>query len=873
MIQQLITKMIHFIAKHYRLTLLIVLILTMGMVYITKERFEINASLTALLPEHQESVLNLKELKKRKGSTDNMIIVLESHYLDHSKEFAKKISDALKNDPLISEIEYHRDVDFIKNRMLLRVDKSDLISIKNSIKKKVSTEKVKKVTNLGLEDDGLEDSGEDDPDETDFEGDPFKKKEPVKKNVVKESSNQKSDTQSDNMLANINDRLSKYSKSFDNRFKAWRISLDEKILVVMVTPSKPAGDIKFTRKLDKHIRTKIAAIQKKFPKYREIQVGYSGSYVTTIRESGEIKDNVISSIGLSIGLILFLLFLYFGRLRSLLMIMIPLVIGMIWTAGIFFLMEDYLNLVAAFIFAILLGLGIDFGIHILSRYRQERNNNQEPIEALVISMTQTGSAIVVGGFTTAAAFLSLIFADFQGFSQFGRLACLGVLLNLLAIYITFPALIILLERHTSGLKNAINLYKVVFQKIFKPKQNSVKKSFPLVIPIIIATLLLITGGTVFLLSKPVQFEYHFGKLGRKKTKKNMLTKKYRSATKFSLSPLVVLTDSADETEKLHRMLNERTRNRTHAVAQPAIFPSLIPHNTYLYYNHSENIRTIASIYSFFPEQQQERYKLLQEINHLLRPSRVKKLKPNEQKSIEDLRPYLTKATPFIMEQLPDFVKRLFRDREGNFQKILYLYADKNISDGHNSMALTKEIRALRINGKKVRATGQPMIFSDILTLMLNDGVTISFLALIFIFFILIIFTRSLLKTLLLLFPLGLGLLLTFVLMSLFNLKLNFYNMVVIPSLIGMGIDNAIHIFHRLEEDHFTDIRHSFKKIFGSVTMATITTMIGFSGLLTANHNGLNSIGYLAILGMLSMWLTVVLPLPALLQLIHHKKSL
>ncbi len=102
-------------------------------------------------------------------------------------------------------------------------------------------------------------------------------------------------------------------------------------------------------------------------------------------------------------------------------------------------------------------------------------------------------------------------------------------------------------------------------------------------------------------------------------------------------------------------------------------------------------------------------------------------------------------------------------------------------------------------------------------------------------------------------------------MFLFGIKLNFFNIVVLPSVIGIGVDNGVHIYHRYREEGPGSLYFVLKNTGVAVSMTTLTTIVGYSGLILARHPGLNSIGDLAIIGIGSAFVTAVLVLPALLQ--------
>ena len=109
------------------------------------------------------------------------------------------------------------------------------------------------------------------------------------------------------------------------------------------------------------------------------------------------------------------------------------------------LLVGELNLISAFIFAILIGLGVDFGVHALSRVDEAREASESLGHALVTGARLLGRAMRVAAMTTIATFLSLVFFDFRGFSHFGAIAAAGIALSLVAVYALLPALSLTLD--------------------------------------------------------------------------------------------------------------------------------------------------------------------------------------------------------------------------------------------------------------------------------------------------------------------------------------------------------------------------------------------------------------------------------------------
>lgn len=88
-----------------------------------------------------------------------------------------------------------------------------------------------------------------------------------------------------------------------------------------------------------------------------------------------------------------------------------------------------LDIATSMIAAIAIGVGVDYGIHLISRYRQERESGEPPISALEATLGSTGRAIVINALTLSAGFAVLIFSDFRAVSVLGILLALTMVVS------------------------------------------------------------------------------------------------------------------------------------------------------------------------------------------------------------------------------------------------------------------------------------------------------------------------------------------------------------------------------------------------------------------------------------------------------------
>ena len=110
----------------------------------------------------------------------------------------------------------------------------------------------------------------------------------------------------------------------------------------------------------------------------------------------------------------------------------------------------------------------------------------------------------------------------------------------------------------------------------------------------------------------------------------------------------------------------------------------------------------------------------------------------------------------------------------------------------------------------------------------------------------------------------------FGIMMIFGLQFNFYNLVVLPAILGIGEDSGVHLAHRYREEGKNSMWQVLSSTGQHITMGSLTTMLGFAGLLFTNHPGLQSIGIMAVLGIGMTLLTSITFLPALIQWLEDK---
>lgn len=173
-----------------------------------------------------------------------------------------------------------------------------------------------------------------------------------------------------------------------------------------------------------------------------VDIGIGGELAWVVaRHQGAGADTLYPTL-VALVLILVLFFFSFTRMRKMVLALLALVVGILITVGGIVLTVGHISMITSIFAVILMGLGIDFGIHLVSNYDDFRLKGMAPAEAMRKTMTTGGTPIMLGGITTACAFFSLALSRSPAVAEFGIVAGMGVLITLATMLTLFPALVL-----------------------------------------------------------------------------------------------------------------------------------------------------------------------------------------------------------------------------------------------------------------------------------------------------------------------------------------------------------------------------------------------------------------------------------------------
>lgn len=788
----------------------------------------IDTDFSNLIPSGYSSVQALEALRETVGSETTADVVLRSPSFEANKALAEDfIPRALamrqpeSGERFLTRVDFEKDTEFLENNALYFATEAELDSLEDYLRGKIRDAKLE--ANPFYFDLGDEDEAEG----------------PADAGVS---------------LQEVYDHV------VGKRFP---VSADSTIMVLRFYPSGAQTDIGFIEELYERLDGLVAETD--LTAYHpDMEVILAGRLMRQLVEVRAITSDVFSSFAAGVGTVLLLVVVYFlykgytartghhysSRIlltqlaRTPVMIFLigaPLLMSLAWTFGMAYLAFETLNLMTSTLGLVLFGLGIDYGIHFYARYTEERGRGRSTAGAVEETFKSTGQAIAVGAMSTAGALYVLTIADFRGFSEFGFIAGTGILFALLSMIIVMPALLVLFERY--GL---LNTTTAIVPAEADTRVKRVRGSGGIVLAsaaVLVASLLLLPR---------VGFEYDFGELEPDyetyDAKSRLVREVYPSR---GTNPAYVLVDDPSEVPAVVQAV------RRH-MAQDTLSPTI------------DRVETLQDRFPLSQEAQHRKLLRIAEIRELLADPFVQE---DGGADIERLERAAQTTEPIRVDQVPESIRNQFTSKSGELGGFVMIYPSVGLSDGRASIAFSEDVGTIVTDdGRTYHAGSTSLVAADMLRLMLKEAPYMVAITFFIVVLLMWINFGSLRWATLATIPLVVGILWMLLLMELFGLRLNFYNLVVLPAVLGIGNDAGVHLVHRYREEGKGSIRRILRTTGEHITMGSLTTIIGFGGLLLSFHPGLRSIGELAVVGIGMTLVAALLFLPALLQRLEDRGS-
>lgn len=809
--------------RHYVVILLAGLVLT-GLCFksATKLLTTVATDLIHLLPEHYPSVELTGQMSSKFNRKSNLYVIVNSPSPEANERAVKDLKTYLEEDPAVEQAEVEKQgYDFIDRNKLMLMDLEDVYKIRDRLKDKIQKEK------LG----GLYIDLEEGPSDAAEQEGTF-----------------------DELVRNYKD---KYTQGVQSRF---RRNEDGTVYVVDVYPESTDSGLKFFKSFGASVDERLKKFD--FAKYHpDMTYGYAGAIKTRVDQYDALMRDLKVGGMISMTLIFTVLYAYFGRmiprrrkglagflwtsglrLVPVAMVFVPMIYSTVMAFAFCSLFFDKLNVVTSFLFAIIFGLGVDIGIHLVTRYIQDRRKGYDIGRVHRDILHRTGRSCATSVLTTVASFYILVVNDFRGFSDFGWIAGNGLVIALVSYLVFQPCLVLLVERYHLFGKGAFDI----------PAHSGPKRASVPFAKTGIAIFAALTVLAIAMIPR-VSFEWNFGKLKMKIEEREEQKELLKGTINRVNAPAAYIIDGPVEARALAQELKRRK-------ARDADL---------------DTIQFFRSYYDLFPIDQDEKLAVLREVRAMLEDDALNSLGPDEAKLVDEFKTSIDQTEKIEEKNIPFEVSEVFwgntGERDTSAAYVMPM-AELELDNGLNARAFASDVGVIEALGKKFRAVSDSIVFSEVLTTLFKGArLAISLSAAMLVILILLHY-REVKKTVLVTFVLTSGIFWMLAIMAAIDLKLNFYNMIIIPAMIGMGEDNSVHVLDRFEEVGRKSMMDVLRTSGGAALMASMTTILGYAGLCFARHPGLNSIGRMAIIGMCTCLASSLVFLPLLAQVFLKPKS-
>jgi uncharacterized protein len=774
--------------------LLLAAVLTAVGVYLAGQ-LSLNANLVALLPQSFQSVKDIKALEERFGGTGWVAVVGEGADPQTLRRFAAELAPRLEALPDIRFVEYRRPNDFFAERALYYLDDEDLEELHRRVRAREAWEKnLRNPLYVQLDD------------------------EPPPS-------------------VDLSELEQKYARDASRRIagdaESYYLDPVQRRVVLMAKPEGNSADLGFSQRVVDQVEALVASIDT--AAYGpDFKVGLTGTYKKKLDQTAQIGRDIAVASMVALAVLVLYLLIHFRSLVSVLLNLLPVGAGLAWTYGVVALSYGSVNLLTGFLGGILGGLGVEHGIHLLTRYFALRSEGAGSEQATRDAFTHTGGAALISALVAALTFFSLALSEFRAFREFGVIAGVGMLVMIAAYVLVLPA--------TLGLAHRLG-WRPPRAAAVSGASSPLSRLLPrLALPLAVGMGVLVVALAVN--GRKVGFDFDFGALEDQQLPSFVLDKQVNKILGYSQTPVIVLTEQPEQ----ERAVIDELARRSQALGDRSA------------------IDFVGALDDLVPPNQERKQKVLGKIAAAVGRVSPEQVGADQKERFEQLR-RAVHAVPFTRDELPQSIKRRFQGPSAEQSGFVMVYPAISLADGARVRDLAREVRGVALpDGRTMSAAGEPMVLADILEMVTREGPMILLAALLSVLAAMWLTLGNLRQALLCLTPTLVSIVALVGLMPLMQVQFNYLNLLVLPVLIGTTVDAGVHLLSRLSRTKPGEFSAVYAETGRAICGGLLTSAVGFGALLLADHPGLNSIGKLANLGFATNLLVMLIGFPALLLL-------
>ncbi len=632
-----------------------------------------------------------------------------------------------------------------------------------------------------------------------------------------------------------------------NRF----FSKDHKALLIVAEPRQPPVDYKFAEQVVQWTREHIESMGAD-PAFRDsgVRAIAAGAYVYAEQDHKFIERNIRRISLISIFGNLLLCLLIYPRIPLLLLSLLPTGLGILWTTGVASFYPGEVNLISLSFIAILAGLGDDQVVHFFNRVPQEWAKGGTLNAAVFRTFETTGLSVVFCILTAATSTAALATSSFKALAEFGFILTVGMFMMMFHTLLTVPALMQLWWRFSKPRAPETITFRFL-PFVARESVDFVGRHARLVVALALGMFLL---SLLFL--PTVRMEGRFEINGGDNP---AIAAQNRLSAKFGIegSPNVLLIAGGEE-EVLRRaeeltagLENYRQRGVLKSVFSPT---NLLPSAR----TQRQRASSLAGI--DFAASARALEDSLRENGFRTGP---------HQPFIERLRNMGQDTEPITLEKAAELLppglldNSIRKTRDGSYVAAIAFYA----TDPNATQVIPETVIEFWRNqfGPFVEFSFDK-INRDMQSRVLHDSRRALVWTAAAIVLIVYLCFRNLRVSLVVLMPIVFAIVVTFGLLLLVRHRFSFMSITAIPLIIGIGIDNGIHLVRRYLKNESCGILAIAKASGAALIQSNLTTIIGFGALMASSFAPLAEMGLVTSLGVALALAGGLLLVPAVILL-------
>lgn len=821
------------VCRNPRITLLVLTLLTVACGVYAWERFRINSDLSGLIDQSSSWRAHFDDFEAAfPDQLKTAVVVIHGDSFGDVESVAKAMEAAIRAKPEFVAVSAPQNLEFLRDRALLYLSPEDLDAMAERLAD------AQPVLTAIAEDPSL-------------------------RGVLEVLGDAVANADDAEMFATVLDlvtRSGEHALAGEPARVAWTDELfspDPPQIRVITLKGKPDFEVSLpSRELLRRLREVIDSVERP----AGVDVGITGEIALTHEEIQAATGGVNLAGWLSTAVLALLMIIGVRSWTIVLTTLLKLFVGVILTTAFAMATVGEFNTLSLVFIVMFFGLGVDYSLHYSLRYQESINEHEGVAEALVHAARGVGDALVLCALTTICGFLAFWPTRYGGLADLGVISAAGMFIAVLLTFTLLPA-----------------VYALVGP--VRPHRVEVPSS-EAIVSRLIANRRLVIGG-VWIAALLAAF--------------------FAARAHFDYSVLA-LRDENTESMRMLRFLQKEgvaTDYALYVVHEPGQLDVAA----------LEALPMVDSVLTpedYVPKDQDDKLYVIEELNLLLESA----LMPLDVAPAPDaaaLRESLAGFAELLEEKgvngagtwrrlsaLPDesllawqddVVEPLQRELEWLSRALVAepvtfddlppeLLHRLVAPDGRHLSVITPrdditDVKSLgafidSVHTVAPTATGRPVIEKGVGEIVIDSFIQATLTAAGVILLILTVMFRSLKSAFLISVPLLLAGLFTLAVGELIGAPLNMANILVLPLIFGLGVDNGIHVYHRYHQGGDVDgLMHSSTP--RAVLLSTLTTVGAFASLMLSPHVGTASIGLYLTLAVGLLLVFAIFLLPVLLK--------